>query len=270
MNKVSISNIAWPQQADDDAVRLAAEAGFTGIELAPSRICGDEWGAGGRAKMADYRVRLADLGLEIPAFQAILYGIENCELFVSPQTRANLKMHLTDIARLAASAGAKACVFGAPKCRDPGPLSPDRAFEVAVAFFQELAQVFEDEGTTLAFEPVVPSYGCRFITGSAEAVSLIRAIDRPGIRAQLDTGTVFSNGEGEADILAALSVASHFHASEPDLAPVGTAAVSHDMVAKLLARAGYRGWRSVEMKEDTAWRENVIRAASVMSRFYNA
>ena len=36
--KISISNIAWPGNADDEALKLVHELGFCGIELAPGKV----------------------------------------------------------------------------------------------------------------------------------------------------------------------------------------------------------------------------------------
>lgn len=267
MKRVAVSNIAWPADADAEALALAASLGFEGIELAPTKALGP-WptitGDGARA----YRDRLAGQGLAIPAFQAILFGVEGCALFGGPDARQRLAAHLTTVAAIAGAASAGVCVFGAPKLRDPGDLAPCEAFDQAVAFFRALAPSFAENGTALAIEPNPPGYGCRFVTTTREAIALVAAVDHAGFRVQIDAGCVFANGESAADLAAAVPHAAHFHASEFGLPPIGAAAADHAMVASALAGAGYWGWRSVEMLAKDDWRANLRRAAALMRRVY--
>ncbi len=102
---------------------------------------------------------------------------------------------LRKVAGLAETLGAHACVFGAPRSRDPGLLSFEAARDMAVDFFSSVAPIFEFEGTCLTFEANDGSYGCRFITRTFEAIDLVRRVDRPGIRLQIDTGTIFLGQE---------------------------------------------------------------------------
>ena len=40
LDRICISNIAWPSEADREAVRLVAEIGYAGIEIAPAKTFG--------------------------------------------------------------------------------------------------------------------------------------------------------------------------------------------------------------------------------------
>jgi len=262
---LSISNIAWPTESDDEAIDLARHLGFMGIELAPGKIF-PHWNALTEARA--YRERLGELELSIPAFQAIFYGVEDCALFGTRAQRANMSRHLGNVARLAGAAGARSCVFGAPGLRDPGKLPPEAAFDEAVEYFAALAPAFEAEHCALTFEANAAHYGCKFITHTSEAIALVRTVDRPGIRLQLDTGTMTLNNEPETVIDAAVPFTAHFHASEPDLLPVGSVQTNHDELGRRLRAAGYIGWRSVEMRACEDWKGAMHRAAQVMAAAY--
>lgn len=269
MKQVSVSNIAWPAGSDDEALDLAIALGFDGIEIAPTKIfAGLDKESFQRARA--YRARLAARGLVIPALQAIMYGAAQCELFASDSTRRALRSHLARIAELASIVGAHACVFGAPKLRDPGDLDKTQALEVAADFFAGVAPLFSDAGTCLAFEANAVQYNCRFITRTLDAVALVQRIDHPGVRVQLDTGTIFSMDEPPSVTHDAAPFAVHFHASEPGLAPLGVTSSNHSAVAHALGMSDYQGWVSAEMAETPAWRQNLRDAAQLISQTYRA
>ena len=263
---ISISNIAWPKESDDEAIDLSRRLGFMGIELAPGKVFSS---SNGLAEACAYRERLGELDLCIPAFQAIVFGVEDCALFGTDAQRANLSRHLEKVARLAGAAGAGACVFGAPKLRDPGELRPEAAFGQAVEFFAALAPAYEAEHCALTFEANAAHYGCKFVTHTDEAIALVKTVDRPGIRLQLDTGTIALNDEPESVIEAAAPLTGHFHASEPDLVPVGSSRTDHRALGRRLREAGYDGWRSVEMRACEDWQGAMRRAANVMAAAYS-
>ncbi len=263
---LSISNIAWPAEHDDEALTLIRAQGFTGVELAPRKVFGplDQVAPGA---LRDYRSRCDSMGLGIPALQGLLFGVEGVALFGDDAGRAALLAALSDVAVAAGLLGAHACVFGAPKLRDPGALAPDAAFDLAVGFFRRVGEIYAGEGTALTFEANAEAYGCRFVTRTEEAIDFVAAVGSPGLRLQIDTGTMFMNGEDPSVIGRAVPYAGHFHASEPQLAPLGTGG-DHAPIAAALNEAGYDGSRSVEMRIAEDWRGAVIDAARLMNTIY--
>lgn len=207
-------------------------------------------------------------GAELDAMQGILFGRPECTLFGSEEQRRNLEDHLFTVARLAGALGARTCVFGAPKQRDPGNLSAEEAHEVAVRFLRGVAPAFEREGSVLAFEANARCYGCRFIEHTGEAIALVRVVDHAAIRLQIDTGTILIDGDDPAILEAAAPLAAHFHASEPGMRPVGSLASDHRKLGAALRRAEYAGWKSVEMATSENWRAALRDAARVMADAY--
>ena len=267
MQRISISNIAWPQADEAEALKLAGELGFTGIEIAPAKIFGS-WAAATPERGAAYRRELAAMGFEVPAMQGILFGLDDHRLFGTAAERARLKGHLEKLALLAGALGARGCVFGGPRNRDPGDLPADRAMSAAVDFFSAVAPAFASEGSALAFEANAAMYNCRFVQRTEEAIELVERVDHPGLRLQLDTGTVFINDEPRDVVARAAPLAAHFHASEPRLAPVGSSGCDHAEIGWRLAATGYAGWRSVEMAIAPDWRAAMRGAAAVMKAHY--
>lgn len=264
---LSISNIAWPSEADEAAIDLVAELGFDGIELAPGKVFGDVATVPLKSVRA-YGSRLRDAGLTIPALQGILFGIRGAHLFQTDESRSIMAEHLCRVAEIAAELGAYACVFGAPSLRDPGNLSTSHAWDEACGFFRKIASHFEQHGATLCFEANPPLYGCRFITETLEAFRLVEAVDCAGFSLQLDTGTIFINDESADTINTVSKRVDHIHISEPSLAPLGTSGVGHAAIARAIAGSRCKGWMSIEMRAGDAWEAALHRAHGLVRECY--
>ena len=123
--QISISNIAWPAEAEEEALALVSDLGFRGLELAPGKVFSHR---NALEEARSYRGAAEERGLEIVAFQAILFGDLDVALFGTDRQRRALAEHLAAIARLAGAAGAGACVFGAPGARRRNGLEEAKAF----------------------------------------------------------------------------------------------------------------------------------------------
>jgi sugar phosphate isomerase/epimerase len=169
---------------------------------------------------------------------------------------------------MAGRLGAKACVFGAPRLRDPGELAPEAARTIAVEFLSRIGPIFTAEGAVLAVEPNARRYACRFITNTAEAIDLLDDVNVSGVGLQIDTGTLFLEHEDPAILLRAMPYAVHAHVSEPDLAPVGSSQVDHRPLALAMRRGGYEGSLSIEMKSVSDWPSAIRRAVAFTREIY--
>jgi D-psicose/D-tagatose/L-ribulose 3-epimerase len=267
VTRFAISNITWPADADDRAIDLVARAGYHGIELAPMKVFG-KLDQCTQHHLSEYRRRVTDHGLEIVALQALLFGIEDCALFREDAQRRNLAEHLRRVAEIAGALGAVACVFGAPSVRDPGDLPADTVWRIATDFFTAIAPAFAESGSCLTFEANPNYYNCRFATHTEDAARLVAAVGHSGFRLQIDTGTIFINAEPVADLAHLIPLAEHFHVSERDLVPPGSASSDHLAVASLLRLSGYAGWRSVEMRCRPDWEDLICRVGQFVQATY--
>ncbi|MCS3731647.1 sugar phosphate isomerase/epimerase family protein [Bradyrhizobium betae] len=264
--ELSVSNIAVPPGELDAAIALLNELDIGAIEIAPYNVFG-RWDVS-PADVVALHGRLANRGIHCAAMQGIVYNAGPVHLFSSADAREALYEHLVGVARMAGALGAKACVFGAPKLRDPGDLAPERATEIAVEFFRRIGPVFASEGSTLTIEPNARHYACRFVTTTAEAMELLDRIEMPGVGLQIDTGTLFLEQEPPEILLKAARYAPHAHVSEPDLAPLGTSGVDHAALADALRRSGYRGSLSIEMRAVSDWPAAIHRAVTLIRKIY--
>lgn len=246
--KLAVSNIAWDLAEQDAVFELLKSRAVTGIELAPTKLWPDWQGADRAAAEAAGRA-FAAAGFAVPALQAILFGKPDLKVFGNQQQRQELIAHIELVASLAKGVGAKVLVFGSPKNRDRGMLSPAEAMAEAVAVFSEAAEVCADDGVQLCIEPNPEGYGCNFVTNWRQAEELARRVDRPGFGLHLDAGCIHMAGDDPAEAIAECAdITAHFHISEPMLADLSDPQVDHARAGQALRDSGYQGWLSIEMR----------------------
>jgi sugar phosphate isomerase/epimerase len=215
-----------------------------------------------------YRRHVEGRGLAISALQAIFFNVEGVHLFQSDASRQRMADHLSRVAVVAAELGAQACVFGAPALRDPGELRANDAEAIAATFLSSVADRYAALGVSLCFEANPPLYQCRFVTRTVEAFNLVERVNRPGIALQLDTGTIFINGENPGVVRDVEKRIGHFHISEPSLVPLGTSGSDHAALAAALRGLAYSGWLSIEMKAVDDWSNAVRNAFRIVQTTY--
>lgn len=245
--KLAISNIAWSPAEDDTVGELLAREGVGAVELAPTAWRERPLEAPAADVLA-FRRAWADRGIALVSLQSLLFGRPELQLFGSVASRASMLDHLRRTVDFAALLGARALVFGSPKNRRRGDLPLGDALGIAKAFLHAIGEYANERGTVLCVEANPPAYGCDFITTTAEAVELCRAVDHPGVRVNGDLGgmTLALEDVSRAIALAA-PVLGHFHASEAHLAETGSGA-DHTAAGAALRAAGYPGWISIEMR----------------------
>ena len=245
--RLAMSAIAWEPPEDDAAARILREQGFTGVELAPTKIFARADKASD-AELASCRTAWEGRGLRIVALQALLFGRADLTMFGN--THDATVEYLSGVVRLGARLGAGALIFGSPRNRARGALPLAEAWPRAVEFFRTLGDVAAEAGTCLCIEPNPERYGADFATTSAEAQRLVEEVASPGFGLHLDAACALLAGEDfPARLRAGAHVLKHVHLSEPDLLPVRAGgSVNLPAISAALDEIGYTGWVSVEMK----------------------
>jgi sugar phosphate isomerase/epimerase len=245
--KLAMSAIAWDPPDDDEAGRILRERGFTGVELAPTKIFARPESATD-AEIAACRGAWDRRELRVVALQALLFGRPDLTVFGA--ARDATLHYLSGVIRLAARLGASVLVFGSPRNRARGSLTLAKAWPLAVDFFRSLGDVAGKAGTCLCIEPNPPRYGADFVTTSVEALQLVGEVGSAGFGLHLDAACARLAGEDfPARIRASARWLRHVHLSEPDLAPLhdgGT--VDLPAIASALRDISYSGYVSIEMK----------------------
>jgi sugar phosphate isomerase/epimerase len=267
--KLAFSNIAWDAAEQPAILSALADSGVAGIEIAPTKLWPD-WDGATEAAAARSRSDFAGLGFAVPALQAILFARPALTVFENP---AGLVAHIADVAGLAGALGAGVMVFGSPRNRLRGPLSPAEATRQAVPVFRDIGAVCEAAGTCLGVEANPPQYGGDFLLTWREAADLVSAVGHPGVGLHLDTACTAMAGDDPVEAATqCASLLRHFHISAPGLGPVGqddtNNAIDHAGIAAALRSGGYDGWISIEMRRTETPLESVSRAVTFVRACY--
>lgn len=249
-----MSNIAWSGEERLEAYAILAEAGITGLEIAPGlffHAAADPF-VPDQASAGEALREAADAGLALVSMQSLLFGVTGAGLFDGAGPRAAFERGMIRAITLAGRFGIPNCVFGSPaQRRVPVGMAMDGALEEAAAVFRRLGDAAAAAGTRITIEANPAAYGTNFLTTLDEAEAFVAAVDHPAVAVILDLGAMHMNGEfaGVPARLPGLAPRlNHVHVSEPELAPAPADAAALVPVLQGLAAAGYAKAVSIEMK----------------------
>lgn len=235
--RISLSGMAWNTAEDDAVCDLLHTWQVDAIDIVPGKYFPDPLRTRDH-EIAAIRQRWQEQGISLVGMQSLLFGTQGLNLFADHAVQQKMLAHLQAVSRIAAGLGVSALVFGSPKNRDRQGLSDEVAFDIATNYFRRLGDIAQQEGVVFCLEPNPTCYGANFMTNSAEAASVVRQVNHPAIKMQLDTGAIAINQEDIRDILQRdADIIGHIHLSEPELVPPGRSAVNHADIARVLNNA---------------------------------
>ena len=256
---LSVSNIAWSPEHDGEVYRHMQELGFSGLEIAPTRIFPEApYEHLGEAEKFSRRIK-EDYGLEVCSMQSIWYG-KTQNIAGSPAEYEELYAYTVKAVKFAAVLGCKNIVFGCPKNRRCDDEAGKRIVEV---FLREAAHVAERYGVFIAVEPNPEIYGTNFINTTTQAVDFVK--DNPPLKINLDFGTIIENNEDVNLIRPYMGLVNHVHISEPFLEPVRPRE-AHKELRDILRSSGGKQFVSIEMKNTGL--ENLYRAMDYLKGIF--
>ena len=244
--KLSISNIAWGMENEQKAYSLIKDYGFTGLEIAPTRIFpNDPYIRLNEAKNWAKNLYYV-YGFSVPSMQSIWFG-KTERIFASEEERAILIQYTKQAIDFAETIGCKNLVFGCPRNRTISEnMAPTEVYNIAVKFFKELGDYAALHNTVIGMEANPPIYNTNFINTTASALELISSVDSKGFRLNLDVGTMIYNNESVEILADKIHLINHVHISEPYLKPVQKRNLHTDLIS-MLSNADYNGYISIEM-----------------------
>lgn len=240
--KLSISNIGWDISDEITAYELMKKWGYSGLEIAPTRIFPIEpYTKLKEAGIWSEKIN-REYGFSVSSMQSIWYGRQE-KIFGSEEERNILLDYTKQAIDFAAVIGCKNLVFGCPRNRNlPDSVDPD----TAIAFFRELGDYAEENGTVIGMEANPPIYNTNYINDTISALNLIKQVDSRGFLLNLDTGTMVQNEENVSKLIGNVHLINHVHISEPGLVPVKKRDL-HKELLKILREEDYKGYISIEM-----------------------
>ena len=260
--KLSVSNIGWKKEQDEKVLRCMSDMGYSGLEIAPTRIFPDR-PYDMTEEVSEYAKSIyTEYGLKICSMQSIWYG-QSGALFGSEEERNALSAYTEKAIDFAEAAGCGNLVFGCPKNR----VIPEGGdIETAVRFFRRLGEYAAAHKTVLSMEANPPIYNTNFINTTSEAILFVEKVGSAGFMINLDMGTMIENGEDVGIIEDKLSLVNHVHISEPFLKPVSEHLL-HMELADLLKKEAYKGFVSIEAgaQDDT---DSLIRSMEYVKEIF--
>jgi len=244
--KLSISNIAWPVEYDEEMYRFINMNHFRGLEIAPTRIFPDSpYDHLYQGKVFSQELK-EKYDLEISSVQSIWYGISE-SVFGSDAKRQKLVDYTKKAIDFACEISCPNLVFGCPKNRAiPPDMTLDNGLPVIYDFFNQIGDYAASRGTCIAIEPNPPIYNTNFINTTKEAVEICRALNNSGIRINADMGTLIYNNESLEILTDNINLINHIHISEPRLIPIENRTL-HSELKTELQNLNYDKYISIEM-----------------------
>ncbi|MBN9210085.1 MAG: sugar phosphate isomerase/epimerase [Microbacterium sp.] len=246
---LAVSNIAWDATEEADVARALRDRGVRRVEIAPTKVFEDPTDVSDAA-IADYRGFWEAHGIDVVAFQSMLFGYPDLSIFGDEAVVRATVERLGAFIDLAGRMGAGRLVFGSPRNRRrPAGMDDEEIQDAAIAVFGELGRRAADAGVIFCIEPNPPQYGCDFVTTAAEGERLVRAVAHPGFGLHLDVAGMTLAGDTPAEaVRSAADVLCHYHVSAPDLGPIERDVVDHVSAFRALAETSYSGTVSIEMR----------------------
>jgi sugar phosphate isomerase/epimerase len=245
--KLATSNIALSSYDHIEQLQHLAGFGLDGLEVAPSRVWRDTWKGLTPGQVTAYRKEIENAGLCVVGLHSLFYDQPELGLFQGPDTRSRTLDFMEHLSKLCRDLDGRILTYGGGRKRGELPL--ESAFIESEAFFSELIPRIEGHGTIFCFEPLAPQ-DSDFINSVYESIRLVKALNHPSLRVQLDAKALVATGELNIEVFqAAAPYLIHVHANEPDLGVLGTSGnIDHQTMAELLTKIGYDGYVSIEQK----------------------
>lgn len=239
--KLAISNIAWDLLQDETVYSLMKAYGFSGLEIAPTRIL-PETPYERLVEAEHWKTVLTETyGFTVPSIQSIWYGRQE-KLFGTDKERQQLFAYTKKAIDFASVIGCKNLVFGCPRNRDM-PKGAD--LSLAINFFRELGDYAYEKGTVIGMEANPPIYHTNFINDTQSAIELIEIVNSKGFRLNLDVGTMIEDQESVSTLQGFVKYVNHVHISEPGLQGIERREL-HVQLCQLLHNENYKGFISIE------------------------
>ena len=239
--KFAVNALIWTTEFDRRSFSLLSrlrECGFDGFEVPvfhPAKVPAKE-----------IRQALSANNLECTVCAILPAGMN--PISDNPDIRRQTRQHLVDSIKVTADLGST--LMGGPVYAPVGHLPGRRRssdeWKWAVECFQSLGESLDENGITLALEPL-NRFETYFLNTAADAVKLCSEIAHSRIGVLLDT---FHTNIEEKDVAAAFhntgSKLKHIHACESDRGIPGTGHVDFAGIAATLKKIGYDAWITIE------------------------
>lgn len=246
--KLSISNIAWLREEDNEVYEIMRENGFVGLDMPPARIFDNPFSIT-IEDVNKFNEKINEMGIELIGMQSLLYGTEGLHIFRDKASREKTFEYLKKMVDYGQKIGIKVLVFGSPKNRIIGDMEKDESEKIAIDFFERIGSYALERGMYFCIEPNPKEYGTDFITRTKDGIDFVKKVNNDGFKLHFDMGTSIMNNEDLEEIFKyGIDIIKHIHISQPFLNSVCKDEEKHIELANVLKKFNYNGFVAIEMR----------------------
>jgi sugar phosphate isomerase/epimerase len=238
----------------EDTCRAVADAGYSGIEVAPFTLAEDVRSVSLQSR-DDCAKTAASVGLEVVGLHWLLISPKGLSLTTTDEAvRRETSDYLAALVDFCADIGGKVMVLGSPAQRRLPPISGSdsaSAYELAATWLGQCLEPAlhraQRRDVKLCLEPL-PAPEANFIQTLQEAVSLLKRYQHPNLRTMFDVKSASSEGIPLPDLIREFAPhIAHVHANDANRRGPGFGETDFKPVFSALHEADYQGYTSVEV-----------------------
>tara|TARA_B100000767_G_scaffold274395_1_gene307256 strand:- start:873 stop:1676 length:804 start_codon:yes stop_codon:yes gene_type:complete len=245
--KLTISNIVWKSYSNYSYLKILKKNKIKSLEYAPDIILQGNYTAKNILEVKKYwdanKIRLYSM-------QSLLFGLQNAYLFGNKKQKNIFLNEIIKKIDLAHKLGSKVLVFGSPKNRIIFNKKKIFLEKTSIEIFSKIADYCKNKKIYFCLEANPKLYGCEYINSTMEAISLIRKINKPYFKLNLDLGTIIENKENISEIISKnFNLIKHVQISTPYLRGISRYKSKIKKLIYYLYKFKYKGHVSIEMIE---------------------
>ena len=252
--KLALCNEVLQPMPFEQQCKTAAALGYDGLEVAPFTLADDPMRMSD-AQAVQFRKTASDHGLQICGLHWLLVAPAGLSIVSSdPAVRARTVAVMRRLIELCALMGGNYLVHGSPKQRSVPPgASREQALARATECFAQAALTARDLGVTYCIEPL-STRETDLINTVAQAVSIVDAIDSPGLKTMIDCSAAGQMETESIEVLMARWMPSghiaHVQVNDPNRRGPGQGQMRFapiiETIAQMQAMGRYEGIVAVE------------------------
>lgn len=254
--KLSVSNLAWPNEENAWCLEQLSKYHIEGIELAPLKVF-DNWEVITDDLIDQANKIYTNHGLKVSSLQAITFGASNIALVGDSDKKENFLTHLDKVAYLLSKLAGKSAVFGSPGLRN----NKNHDQNELLSLFEKVDNIFARHNVYLSLETVPEYYGCHILNQIFDTDDFIENGKFNNVVRHFDTGCQYLSGDLETDgFISYLSKSKHLHISQIDLNNFAKPDLHNTRQVNNIKEHYTGEWCVLEMSDKSYSRENFLKS----------